>query len=229
MSTMTKYCTIRTESSIVTGTNLPHASLRSHEELVAGIGKNRVDSTSSYSSRRRAFNRGSAIIYCNQDILTCFVTLTYRVQHSDYQMIINDLKNVFTRNHIQYIAVVEKHKTGFYHVHAITSDLGESVVSLRKGKHSLASWKKGFSDVKFISGVDEKFKIGLYIFKYMNKAEKIGGRYFLKSRGLTVQRFSYPPGAFPTEIIHDKPIDYKQYNIYNHGNSYLTVERMFYK
>lgn len=229
MSTITKYCTNRNETSVVTGTNLPHTSLRTHSELIAGIGKNRFDSTSSYSSRRRAFNRGSAIIYCNQDILTCFVTLTYRVQHSNYQIIINDLKNVFTRNHIQYIAVVEKHKSGFYHVHAITSDLGNFVVSLRKGKHSLSIWKKGFSDVKFISGTDEKFKIGLYIFKYMNKAEKIGGRYFLKSRNLTVKRYSYPNGAFPREFIYNKPIDFKQYNIYNHGNTYLTVERIFYR
>lgn len=177
---------------------------------------------------RRAFNRGSAILYCNKDILTTFVTLTYKNQHSDYNIIKNDLKNSFSRRGISYLAVVEKHKSGFYHIHAITSDL-DNIVSFRKGKYSWKNWKKGFSDVKFISGTDEKFRIERYIFKYMTKSEKIGGRYFLKSRNLTVKRSSYPFGLLPKPIIQNREVDFSLYNIYT-GNDYsISVERRYYE
>lgn len=139
-----------------------------------------------YESKRRAFQRGSNIIYLHQDKLTTFVTLTYKNQTDDYKKVVNDIQEVFGRRKISYIAVVEKHKTGMFHVHAITSDL-PNVVSLRKGKYSWKSWRRGFSDVKFIGDTDDKFRIEKYIFKYLKKSEKIGGRYFLKSNDLTLR------------------------------------------
>lgn len=217
----------KNDSYIITLTDLNPLRFRSHKELIEGIGQG-GSPHSDYVSRRRAFNRGSAVLYCNKDKLTTFVTLTYAKQHSDYQMILDDLKNVFSRKRISYLAVVEKHKSGFYHVHAITSDL-EHIVSLRKGKYSWADWHKGFSDVKFLSGTDEKFRVERYVFKYMTKAEKIGGRYFLKSRDLTVKRFSYPFGLIPRPMVEDRPIDLSTYNIYT-GNDYsVTVERRYYE
>lgn len=143
-------------------------------------------SRSEYESRRRAFQRGSNILYLNQDKLTTFVTLTYKKQTDDYNKVMHDIMEVFCRRGISYIAVVEKHKSGMLHVHAITSDL-PNVVSLRKGKYSWKSWRRGFSDVKFIGDTDDKFRIEKYIFKYLKKSEKIGGRYFLKSRDLTLR------------------------------------------
>ena len=139
-----------------------------------------------YESRRRAFQRGSNILYLNQDKLTTFVTLTYKKQTDNYDKVVNDIKMVFSKRNISYIAVVEKHKSGMLHIHAITSDL-PNVVSLRKGKYSWKSWRRGFSDVKFIGDTDDKFRIEKYIFKYLKKSQKIGGRYFLKSRDLTLR------------------------------------------
>lgn len=139
-----------------------------------------------YESRRRAFQRGSNILYLNQEKLTTFVTLTYKNQTDNYDKVANDINEVFSRRKISYIAVVEKHKSGMLHIHAITSDL-PNVVSLRKGKYSWKSWRRGFSDVKFIGDTDDKFRIEKYIFKYLKKSEKIGGRYFLKSNDLTLR------------------------------------------
>lgn len=59
------------------------------------------------------------------------------------------------------------------------------LVSLRKNKFSVKSWKKGWSDVKFLADTDDRFNVGLYILKYIQKSQKIGGRYILKSRNLT--------------------------------------------
>lgn len=178
------------------GTNLfmskTVAHINTHETLTKSIGTSTEHSD--YECRRRAFQRGSIILFLNREKLTTFVTLTYKNQHSDYQQILNDLKNNFSRRGISYLAVVEKHKSGCYHIHAITSDL-PAVVSLRQGKQSWGLWKKGFSDIKFLKDTDEKFRIERYIFKYMTKAERVGGRFFLKSRDLTL-----PPNSDPEQI-----------------------------
>ena len=209
---------------VITTSSLDPRSFRS-KEVLDGDGSS---GRSAYVARRRAFNRASAIIYCNKDLLTTFLTLTYSKQHNDYRIITNDLKNYFSRKGIQYIAVVEKHKSGMYHIHLLTSSL-PNVTSLRKGKYSWNDWKRGFSDVKFISGTDEKFRVEKYIFKYMTKSEKIGGRYFLKSRGLTLKRYTYPYGSLPTPMLHEWPIDFSEYNIYNTNEYKLSVERLYYE
>lgn len=215
----------KNDSYITTLTSLDKRSIPDMEKVRKGDGSS---GRAGYTSRRRAFNRGSAIIYLNKDKLTTFLTLTYREQHSDYQKCVADIKEAFSRKGISYIAVVEKHKSGCFHIHCLTSDL-QNIISLRKGKYSWKSWRRGFSDVKFISGTDEKFRIEKYIFKYMTKAEKIGGRFFLHSRDLTVRRFSYPFGLIPKPILDDRPIDRQEYNIYNGCDYCLTVERRYYE
>lgn len=213
-------CFRKDESGLIVF-SLAHQNYQSHETLISGAGKK--SEHSDYESRRRAFQRGSIIIFLNQHILSTFLTLTYRNQHSDYQQILNDLKNVFSRRKISYLAVVEKHKSGFYHIHAITSDL-PNVVSLRRGKYSWACWKKGFSDVKFVKDTDEKFRIEKYIFKYMNKADKIGGRYFLKSRDLTLLRDDSELNRIQTSLRLDS-VECRNYNV---GEYKLYCERRFY-
>lgn len=184
-----------------------------------------------YEGRRRAFQRGSNIIYLHQDKLTTFVTLTYKKQTDDYKKVITDIKEVFSRRGISYIAVVERHKTGMLHIHAITSDL-ENVVSLRKGKYSWKSWRRGFSDVKFIGDTDDKFRIEKYIFKYMKKSEKIGGRYFLNSRDLTIKEED------PRYVTRKLPfltkerqclLDYFIDKVYNIDGIEVPVRKEFYK
>ena len=136
----------------------------------------------SFESKRQAFKRASDLLFFNPD-MQYFVTLTYAKQHTDYSMILDDLKNFVRReNGLKYVAVVEPHKSGCLHLHLITSKL--STISLRSGKLSAKHWKKGFSDVVHLSTFDQNFNILKYLFKYLKKSKKIGGRWVLKSRNL---------------------------------------------
>lgn len=195
------------------------AHFQTHEVLQQGIGKK--SEHSDYECRRRAFQRGSIILFLNREKLNTFLTLTYRVQHSSYSLILNDLKNSFSRRGISYLAVVEKHKSGFYHIHAITSEL-PGVVSFRKNKYSWSLWKKGFSDVKFLKDTDNKFRVEKYIFKYMTKAERIGGRFFLKSRDLTLPVNSDP------EVIKNYVLERCDKNVYDIYGYKILTERRYY-
>lgn len=190
-----------------------------HETLISGIGHNSLHSD--YESRRRAFQRGSMIIYLNREKLNTFITLTYRIQTMDSKQVLNDLKNCFSRRGISYLAVIEKHKSGFYHIHAITSQL-PGVVSLRKKKYSWSFWKKGFSDVKFLKDCDSKFRVEKYIFKYMMKSERIGGRFFYKSRDLTL-----PPES-TLDVVKNMILERCDKNLYNVDGIKVYSERRYY-
>lgn len=155
--------------------------------IVPNINKNtQVDfkkkNSISYESKRQAFKRASDLLFFNDD-MTNFVTLTYKKQHTNYQMILDDLKN-FSRHekNLKYIGVVERHKSGNFHIHLICSHL--STCSHRLGKTSAKNWKKGFSDVVSIEIFDKNFNIMKYLFKYLEKSDKVGGRWVLKSRNL---------------------------------------------
>lgn len=205
----------------------PSHSCNSHEVLVSGIGNSTEKSR--YEARRRAFRNACACVYCNQEKLSHFVTLTYKKQHNDGKMISNDLKNVFSRNKISYIGCVEKHKKGGYHIHLLTSDISDHLISHRPGKNSLRLWTKGFSDVKYVSETNDKFRIELYIFKYLAKSEKLLGKYFVKSRDLTVNSYSYAEGVMPTPLIHNWDIDRRELSCYNDGINSITIERLYYE
>lgn len=190
---------------------------------------------SEYEIRRRAFRRASDILYLYQDLFTTFITLTYKDQHHDYQKIRNDLKNYFTRNRVSYIAVVEKHKSGNYHIHAITSNLHGLYYSGYRDKRGQRQckwlpWEKniGITDVKFISGTDEFFKVEKYIFKYMTKSEKVGSKYYLSSRDLRVFHTSVEKGGIPVEMLHNYPIDNIERFRYNLDNISINGEKIFY-
>lgn len=155
--------------------------------IIPNINRNRQYNFSkkegvSYESKRQAFKRASDLLFFNDD-MQYFVTLTYKDQHKDYQMVLNDIKNFSRREpDLKYIGVVEKHKTGCLHIHLITNKI--STHSLRKGKLSATNWHKGFSDVIHISSFDDNFNIMKYLFKYLRKSDKVGGRWVLKSRNL---------------------------------------------
>ena len=133
------------------------------------------------SARRRAFRLAMRKVWLNPD-LNYFVTLTYKKQHENYQMILDDLKNFFTRRKVPYIATVERHKSGNFHVHCICGEI--ATTSLRPGKLSAVHWSKGFSDVKLLVDTDHSFRSELYVLKYITKSVPVGGRYVLSSRGL---------------------------------------------
>lgn len=157
----------------------------------------------SFESKRQAFKKASDLLFFNPD-MQFFVTLTYAKQHTSYAMILDDLKN-FTRREkgIKYIAVVEPHKSGCLHLHLITSKL--STISLRCGKLSAKHWHKGFSDVVHLSTFDDNFNILKYLFKYLKKSKKVGGRWVLKSRNLD------KPSVSHRKLDINATIDYLYY------------------
>lgn len=216
--------------AVYTLSSIDERSLRSHEFLNGDGSSGR----SAYEAKRRAFKRAEDLIYCHQDKFFCFLTLTYKKQHSDYHKVLNDFKNYFSRKGITYIAVVEKHKSGFYHIHAMTSELPNIYLSNYKDKrgqrqYKWADWENniGITDVKFISGTDEFFKVHKYIFKYMQKSEKIGGRYFLKSRDLKIYHGNVYKGDIPTEMMHN-PLDYSVKHYYNKNDINIIVTKEYY-
>lgn len=183
-----------------------------------------------YESRRRAFQRGSNIIYLHREKLTTFVTLTFKNQTDDYMKVKTALNEAFSRRGISYLAVIEKHKSGMLHIHALTSDL-PNVVSLKKGKYSWKSWRRGFSDVKFVKDTDEKFRIEQYIFKYMKKSEKIGRQWYLKSQDLTLREED--PRFVVRELerlLHIRQYKLERFikNLYSINGYDIPVEKEFY-
>lgn len=161
--------------NLVAGTIIPNINKNIQRDFTK---KNEI----SFESKRQAFKKASNLLFFNPD-MQYFVTLTYRKQHKNYSMVLDDLKN-FSRSQkiFKYVGVVEKHKSGNLHIHLITNKI--KTVSHRVGCQSALAWKKGFSDVRAISDFDEQFNIFKYLFKYLQKSEKIGGRWVLKSRNL---------------------------------------------
>lgn len=228
--------------AIYTYTSLPYTK----RDNLCGFRQLRYGSVGAAAeSRRRAFRRASDLLYLYQDLFTSFVTLTYRDQHHNISKVTNDFKNYFSRKGITYVAVVEKHRSGNYHIHAITSDLPDCyesdyfVVGHFGRPQRQIKWRPwennlGITDVKFISGTDNMFRIEKYIFKYMSKSEKIGGRYFYKSRDLKIQKTSsyqyhgYLQDMYVPEISNGNTVDHSEIFSYNVNNINITGEKIFY-
>ena len=223
------------DRAIYTFTSLPY-------RRVDNLGESRQlrygSAAASAEGRRRAFRRGAAILYLHQDHLTTFATLTYRHQHKDYSKILNDFKNYFSRRNISYLAVVEAHKSGNLHIHAITSDLPDVYKSEfftdGRPQYKWRPWESnlGITDIQFLTSMDDHFRIERYIFKYMNKSVKIGGRYFLKSRDLTIDRLSsyrqYGDIQSMPFLFDDDDIEFQESRCYNGDGYNLSVERIYY-
>lgn len=120
--------------------------------------------------------------------LNTFLTLTYAKQNADVNMIQNDLKNVFSRKGREYVAVIERHKSGALHIHAVVN-WDQCNFTLNEHKHyTFADWTKGFSNVqkiKYKENDENRVAVAYYITKYITKdTEKIGGKRVYSSRGL---------------------------------------------
>lgn len=144
-------------------------------------------------NKQRAFRLAMEKVWFNPD-LDAFLTLTYKNQHKDYEKIKNDIKNLLTKKHRKYVGVVERHKKGNLHIHLLVnydsfSKKNKKRINSRgelRTVQPITDWRQGFSDIQKITAVtDEKFKVYLYLFKYLNKdIAKVGGRYVLTSRNL---------------------------------------------
>lgn len=189
----------------------------------------------SRESKRRAFRNISDILYLYSDYFTTFVTLTFASQHSSNTKCLNYLKNYFSRKGITYVCVFEPHKSGNLHIHAITSDLPGVYFDSRYAQYKWGPWERnvGITDVKFISGVDDRFRIEKYIFKYMAKGSKIGGRYFYKSRNLKFREYSSHRyrgdlQAVPQLWTPDQ-LDFSETHCYNREGEYsIKVTKEYY-
>lgn len=138
-------------------------------------------------ARSRAFSNAKQKIYFNKD-LTEFVTLTYHDNMQNYDVLLQDMK-IFLKSerrsgsNPKYLWVVEKQKRGALHVHMICNDFLTKKRN-KNGYYDAIKWPHGWSSIKTIKGTDVNFKPYLYLFKYMNKSQKIGGRYVHSSRNL---------------------------------------------
>lgn len=83
----------------------------------------------------------------------------------------------------KYIWVLEWQKRKSLHVHMIANDFFQSHIN-EFGHRQLTNWKHGFTNVQTLEGTDENFKPYLYLFKYMNKTQRIGKSFVHVSRGL---------------------------------------------
>ena len=120
--------------------------------------------------------------------LNTFLTLTYAQQNADVNMIQNDFKNVFSRKGREYVAVIERHKSGALHIHAVVN-WDQCNFKLNEYNHyTFPDWTKGFSNVqkiKYKENDENRVAVAYYLTKYITKdLEKIGGKRVYSSRGL---------------------------------------------
>jgi len=138
------------------------------------------------SSLSRAFNKAKQKIYFNPDMVK-FITLTYSKNQQDYEQVLTDVKiflkteKRLNKNTIKYVYVLEEQQRGALHIHMIATDSFQTEKN-KNGYDSLKNWKHGFTTIHDIKNTDNNFKPYLYLFKYMKKSQRIGGRFVHSSR-----------------------------------------------
>lgn len=80
----------------------------------------------------------------------------------------------------KYVYVMEKQKRGAIHVHMIANDWLK--LERINGHDNVVGWGHGFSEVLTIRNFDNNFKPYLYLFKYMQKAQRVGKSFIHVSR-----------------------------------------------
>jgi len=151
----------------------------------------------------RAFNLAKQKIYFNND-MTQLVTFTYADNMQDLDKLYYDIK-IFLKTQkrhtdktIKYLFTIEKQERGALHIHMICTPF----ITTKKNKNNYDSavyWTHGFTSVLDIRKADVNFKPYLYLFKYMNKAQKIGNKFIHSSRNL--KNFEeYPPDIFDKKL-----------------------------
>lgn len=151
------------------------------------------DKESQRVARSRAFSLAKQKIFFNPD-MNKLVTFTYKENMQDYEKLKTDMRIFFNRQKSnnkcnpnkpqpKYLWTVEKQKRGALHIHMIANDFIHTKIN-KNGHLSTPMWPHGFSSILDINQTDANFKPYLYLFKYMLKSEKIGGRYIHSSRNL---------------------------------------------
>jgi len=145
-----------------------------------------IGSESYRSSLSRAFNLGKQKIYFNPDLQT-LVTLTYKQNMQDLNQLNRDIKTFLqkekrtTNKQQKYLYVIEEQERGAYHIHMLTNHF-ITMEKNKNGYNSAVHWTHGFSSILDAKKTDKNFKTYLYMFKYMNKAQRIGKIYTFISK-----------------------------------------------
>jgi hypothetical protein len=117
-------------------------------------------------------------------------------------------KGVNSDHKLKYIYVLELQKRGAVHVHMITTEKISTHLN-KNGYFSVDYWNHGFSSVLDIDKTDGSFKPYLYLFKYMTKAQRVGGSFIHTSRNFDkIQHMDYNDFisnlSEPLEVVHDE-------------------------
>lgn len=161
---------------------------RNHEKLEGKRGQAEFGSQSYKDGLRRAFTNLKKQIFFNPD-MNQFITLTYKKQDNTLEEVFNDIKQFMKKEKRQtakiskYAYVLEYQKRGSIHVHMIATNNFKTDIN-KNGYRQLTNWKKGFSSILSIGEFDKNFKPYLYLFKYMNKTERIGKSFIHTSKNL---------------------------------------------
>lgn len=101
-----------------------------------------------------------------------FLTLTYAEQHNDPTRIYDDLDRFWKRlkyryQYIKYIAIVEPHESGNFHIHMLIADTtGDELYIPNEEMERI--WGKGFTKTERLEDVDH---MGAYFIAYFTNME----------------------------------------------------------
>lgn len=101
-----------------------------------------------------------------------FVTLTYREQHNDQEKIQKDIELFWKRlrykyTELKYIAIVEPHASGNYHVHMLLADTTETPLYIPNDEMEKL-WGLGFTKTERLDDIDH---MGAYFIAYFTNME----------------------------------------------------------
>ena len=172
-----------------------------------------TDKDEAAASKKRSLYRTKGVI---QDLIynnefNYWLTLTFdksRFDSSNRDFVVGafrDLRRWFNSVDIKYVAVLEKHSSGGFHIHiilnapsnfhldywspAINRKVGAATYGRKlEGKYdSFSKWSYGFSNlIKIANDYDSTFKIANYLRKYMTKElfDELGRKRYWSSKGL---------------------------------------------
>jgi len=175
------------------------------------------------SNKRRLLNTRQ---YRGTRYTPAFITLTFKPSidiQPDYALaefgrFARKLKRQFGSD-VSYVSVVEIHKSGRPHIHAVVSGIPQIVFQKERETRQLADlWQNGFVDVKLIS--KPSLAVGMYIAKYISKdfvAVSQGKKRYVASRNL-----DYPIKHF----VHNGNLDDFINFILNYNYSLSTVDTL---
>jgi len=105
---------------------------------------------------------------------------TLSITHAEMASIFEKGKDT-KKNPFKYIYVFERQKRGAIHIHMVTNG-GFQLQINKNGHRELKNWPHGFTSVLDIKDFDNNFKPYLYLFKYMQKAQRIGKSFIHTSK-----------------------------------------------